>query len=84
MNDSKLNICFKGIHSWGRHVSLILYGIQMEMICCVFKKNDKEKHELATEHLIGTTISLQEKGIQRAIQWLNYVNMVLINVYIAR
>ena len=56
----------------------------MEMICCVFKKHDKEKHELATEHLIGTTISLQEKGLQRAIQWLNYVNMVLINVYIAR
>ena len=37
----------------------------MEMICCVFKKNDKEKHELATEHLIGTTISLQEKRIQK-------------------
>ena len=37
----------------------------MEMICCVFKKHDKEKHELATEHLIGTTISLHEKGIQK-------------------
>ena len=84
MNDSKLNICFKGIHSWGRHVSLILYGIQMEMICCVFKKTTKKSMNLQLNTWLAPPSLCRKKVYKRAIQWLNYVNMVLINVYIAR
>ena len=80
MNDSKLNICFKGIHSWGRHVSLIWNSNGNDLLC--FQKTWQRKAWACNWTL---HFSLCRKTVyKRAIQWLNYVNMVLINVYIAR
>ena len=84
MNDSKLNICFKGIHSWGRHVSLIWNSNGNDLLC--FQKTWQRKVwtcnlTLNWHHRLFAG-KRYTKGLY--IQWLNYVNMVLINVYIAR